>query len=69
MSAAKLLHPAGSALEEDPFQSEEHQRFVAAMGEHCQCRAGDCPCDGVLAGGPCDMIQDDPNDRWENADE
>lgn len=69
MSASELLPPSGSAPDEDPFQSEEYQRFVAAMAEHCQCRAGDCPCDGVLAGGPCDMIQDDPNDRLEDDDE
>lgn len=45
--------------DEDPYQSEEYQKFVASMVKHCQCRANNCPCDGVLAGGPCDMIQEE----------
>lgn len=43
----------------DDFDAEEYQRFVESMAENCQCRANNCPCDGVLAGGPCDMIQEE----------
>lgn len=61
---------SGSAPEEDPYQSEEYQKFVASMVPVCQCRANNCPCDGVLDGGPCDMIQEEePFDRWEEDDE
>ena len=43
----------------DPFESEEYQRFVESMVPHCHCRASNCPCDGVLAGGLCDNMTDD----------
>jgi len=49
--------------DEDPYQSEEYQRFVESMAEHCHCTPGHHrPCDGVLAGGICDDMQ------WENDD-
>lgn len=41
------------------YESEEYQKFVESMVAHCQCRANNTPCDGVLAGGPCDMIQEE----------
>ena len=56
---SELAAVPGSDLESDPHQSEDYQRFVASMVPHCQCRANNCPCDGVLAGGPCDMIQEE----------
>lgn len=31
----------------------EYQKFVESMLPHCKCEI-DQPCDGVLAGGPCD---------------
>jgi len=37
---------------EDPYQSEDYQRFVATCAEHCH--AADAPCDSCLAGGICD---------------
>ena len=40
------------AGEEDPFQSEDYQRFVAEVSKGCS--ADDCPCDSCLAGGICD---------------
>lgn len=45
-------------------EDEEYQRFVESMVQHCRC-AGCRPCDGVLAGGVCDDIQDDegPDDE------
>lgn len=45
-------------------ESEEYQRFVASMVPHCHCRESNRPCDGVLAGGLCDNMQDEP----ENSD-
>ena len=53
--------------EEDPHQSEEYQKFVESMAQHCRC-AKDRPCDGVLAGGICDDIQDD-EDLFEDEDD
>jgi len=41
--------------------TEEYQRFVLQMAKHCQCRANNCPCYGVLLGGLCDMVQDAPS--------
>lgn len=42
----------------DQFQTEEYQKFVASMAEHCRCDYHLRPCDGVLAGGPCDGIRE-----------
>lgn len=44
------LEPA----EKDAHESEEYQKFVESMVPHCRCEF-DQPCDGVLAGGPCDQ--------------
>ena len=56
--------------EEDPFQSAEYARFVSSMVPHCHCRANNCPCDGVLAGGPCDMVQEEePQERMEDEED
>lgn len=38
--------------------TEEEQAFFETMAQFCKCRSGDCPCDGVLAGGICDDVQD-----------
>lgn len=54
------------AKEQDPFESAEYQKFVESMVPHCHCRERDRPCDGVLAGGMCDNIQDDPDDEKTN---
>jgi hypothetical protein len=50
--------PEGSDLEHDPHESEDYQRFVESMVEHCRCPASNCPCEGVLAGGLCDTVGD-----------
>lgn len=52
---------------DDPYESEEYQKFVASMAKHCHCRANNCPCDGVLAGGLCDMVQEEPvAESWDD---
>lgn len=43
----------------DPYQTEEYQKFVESMIPLCHCAEKHRPCDGVLAGGVCDGIQDD----------
>lgn len=50
--------------EPDPYDSPEYQAFVDSMVPFCHC-ARMRPCDGVLAGGMCDDIQDmeDPFDE------
>lgn len=54
--------------EEDPYESEEYQRFVESMVPHCHCAERHRPCDGVLAGGLCDNMQDDPDRNDEEDD-
>jgi hypothetical protein len=39
--------------EDDP----NYQKFVEEMAQHCHCTEQNRPCDGVLAGGPCDNVQ------------
>lgn len=34
----------------------DYQSFVNSMAQHCRCASSYRPCDGVLAGGPCDEI-------------
>lgn len=42
-------------MSDNPYQSEEYQKFVESMAQHCHCEpASNRPCDGVLAGGPYD---------------
>lgn len=49
-----LMTPA-PPKDEDPYQSEEYQKFVESMAQYCHCEPiGNRPCDGVLAGGLCD---------------
>ena len=54
------------STETDPHQTEEYQRFVAEQVKHCSC-CEECnhsrPCDGVLAGGPCDQACTCDSDR------
>jgi hypothetical protein len=55
---------ASGEITDDP----EYQAWVESMAKHCRCRNGDVPCDGVLAGGPCDEMPDpredeDPRDQ------
>jgi hypothetical protein len=46
----------------DPYDSPEYQRFVEDMAKHCRCSPPhDCPCAGVLAGGICDDLGNDPD--------
>ncbi len=63
------LHPVVGPTDVNPYETEEYQRFVSEMAKHCQCRANYCPCDGVLAGGPCDMVQEEPPQRTWDDDE
>ena len=53
--------PTDEIDEQDPFEAEEYQRFVADCASQCRCTRG--VCDGVLAGGPCDGIVDDEDWR------
>ncbi len=49
-----------------PEDENEYEKFISEMASICKCRANNCPCDGVLAGGLCDMIQEEG--VWENLD-
>lgn len=55
----------GSASSRDITEDEEYEKFVESMVPYCRC-ARNQPCDGVLAGGLCDNIQDDP--EWGDDD-
>jgi hypothetical protein len=49
--------PSQPTASEDLFNSEAYEKFVESMVSYCHCSS--CrPCDGVLAGGLCDNIQD-----------
>jgi hypothetical protein len=55
-------HPAFATLPEDPYDTPEYQAFVEEMAKHCRCLPLERrPCDGVLAGGPCDGFGHDEN--------
>jgi|ERR1051325_593950 hypothetical protein len=60
---------------DDPYQTVEYQRFVEDMAKHCRCTPyADRPCDGVLAGGPCDdahrdLEMDSMDDELERRDD
>jgi len=54
---------------DDPFNSPEYQAFVESMVPHCHCADRYRPCDGVLAGGLCDNMQDDERDEDERDDD
>jgi hypothetical protein len=45
----------------------EYQAFVEGQRKYCQCSDKYAPCDGVLAGGMCDDVQDDIDDDWFDA--
>lgn len=57
--------PAGQhdvmAFDQEAYE-RDYQTFVESMVPHCHCDR-DRPCDGVLAGGLCDGIRDDPMDE------
>lgn len=63
-----LMRPA-PPKDEDPYQSEEYQKFVESMVEHCRCTPeGNRPCDGVLAGGLCDDLHWERDHSHEDED-
>lgn len=39
-------------MSQEPFDSPEYQKFLEDMAKTCKC--ADAPCDGCLAGAPCD---------------
>lgn len=47
--------------ENDPYSTPEYQGFLAECSKHCRCTHR--VCDGVLAGGLCDMIIEDDRDE------
>lgn len=53
----------------DPYNSPGYQTFVESMVPHCQCDHHNRPCDGVLAGGPCDGIRERDEYHCEPDDE
>lgn len=52
----------------DPFQTAEYHKFVESMFPHCGCKTSNRPCDGVLAGGVCDNVQEEPEDEESDDD-
>ena len=48
-----------SDLTRDP----EYWRFVEGQRKYCRC-SRNAPCDGVLAGGMCDDVQDDEDETY-----
>lgn len=56
-------------MPENPYESIEYERFVASMVPHCHCAERYRPCDGVLAGGICDGMQDEPESEQDDGNE
>lgn len=54
--------------DEDSCETEEYQRFVESMVPHCHCRESHRPCDGVLAGGVCDGVEEPRGDDKDDGD-
>ena len=52
-------------MSEDPYESEEYQKFIESMVPLCHCSPRNKPCDGVLAGGVCDGINDDSDQAYQ----
>lgn len=53
------------AEEQNPYDTPEYQAFVEEMAKDCKCYPLEVrPCDGLLAGGPCDRMGQD-SDFWE----
>lgn len=52
----------------NPYETKEYQAFVDEMVKHCWCD-GDRPCDGVLAGGLCDGIDEEEETGHDDHDE
>ena len=59
MNAPENLPTAAPAV--DMTDDPNYQVFVESMAKHCRC-SHDCPCAGVLAGGPCDEIRESIHD-------
>lgn len=48
---------------DNPYDSPEYQKFVEEMARECKCEPpGERPCDGILAGGLCDMRGNEPEE-------
>jgi len=52
------IPPKCVRVDDDPFDTPEYQAFIDEALKHCMCER-DNPCDGVLAGGPCDRRIDE----------
>jgi hypothetical protein len=67
ISAVVVAIGEAADLADDP----DYQAFVQEQAKYCRCTRG--PCDGVLAGGPCDEIIDDEDDDeyddWEDEED
>ncbi len=50
-----------SKPETDMTEDPAYHAWAESMAVHCRC-SHNCPCDGVLAGGPCDNIQEHDDD-------
>lgn len=60
-------------IERDPYEGPGYAFFVARMAKYCRCciTCGAPPCDGVLAGGMCDVARcrcDDEPDGYDGDD-
>lgn len=63
---AEIFHPPNIRATPDITEDEKYAAFVESMIPHCHCADQYKPCDGVLAGGLCDNMGNDPetDDGW-----
>jgi len=66
MQGVATVATGSASSTRDITEDEEYQKFVDSMVHYCHCGRQHRPCDGVLAGGLCDNIQDEP--RWGDDD-
>lgn len=66
--AAPLAVRSGDLFDSQAYDAA-YQQFVEESAKHCRCQAPHpCPCDGVLAGGICDEMTNEPDYTLDDLD-
>jgi hypothetical protein len=65
-----LVEPDMSPEEQEALRATEvaEAQWIAEAAKHCRCADLWKPCEGVLAGGVCDELEDDSDTDWDEDD-
>lgn len=65
-----LVEPDMSPEEQEALRATEvaEAEWIEEAAKHCRCADLWKPCEGVLAGGVCDELEDDREDEWDEDD-